>query len=136
MFETRLKSWYYTLALDKLLKKHLWIELISKLRFELFKLEVNSNKIHNNKNKSRSNGKKSFYYFNIDSYIRVITMIYYKRIKRKELQIWIVLIQTKNQNKILSKILSTSSLISCSSYLFNLQNKTSRQENLLSKIKM
>ena len=53
------------------------------MKFKLFKLEVNSNKIHNNKNKSQSNGNKPFYYFDIDSYTRVITMIYYKRIKKK-----------------------------------------------------
>ena len=33
------------------------------------------------KNKSQSNGKRPFYYFDIDSYTRIITMIYYTKIK-------------------------------------------------------
>ena len=35
------------------------------------------------KNKSQGNKKRPFYYFDIDSYTRVITMNYYTRIKRK-----------------------------------------------------
>ena len=94
-FETRLKSWKYTLALVKLLKAFMnWFDFKIEV-WIILNLKSNSNKIHNNKNKSQSNGKKPFYYFDIDSYTRVITMIYYKRIKRKELQIWIVLLQTK-----------------------------------------
>ena len=83
MFETRLKSWNYTLALDKLLKAFMnWVDFKIEV-WIILNLKSNSNKIHNNKNKSQSNGKKPFYYFDIDSYTRVNTMIYYKRIKRK-----------------------------------------------------
>ena len=61
-----------------------------------------------------------------------ITMIYYTRIKENKYKIEVTYYKLKIQNKILSK----SSLYSCSSHLSNLQNKTIRQENLLSKIKM
>ena len=60
--------------------------MISKLRFELFKLEVNSNKIHNNKNKSQSNKKKPFYCFDIDSYTRINYNDLLHKNKRKEIQ--------------------------------------------------
>ena len=73
----------YTLALDKLLKAFMnWVDFKIEV-WIILNLKSNSNKIHNNKNKSQSNGKKPFYYFDIDSYTRVNTMIYYKRIKRK-----------------------------------------------------
>ena len=55
--------------------------MISKFRFQLFKPKVKLKYIHNNKNKSQSNGRRPFYYFDIDSYTRIITMIYYTKIK-------------------------------------------------------
>ena len=37
------------------------------------------------KHKSQCNKKRPFYYFDIDSYTRVITLIYYTRIKGKRI---------------------------------------------------
>ena len=55
-------------------------------------------------------------------------MISYTRIKGKEIQSEIDLIQTKIQNKILSKFLSTSHLVLALLITSNLQNKTNKDK--------
>ena len=85
LLATRPKPCYYTLTLDKLLKNNIYeFELISKWRFKLFKLEVNSNKIHNNKDKSQGNKKEPFYCFDIDSYTRINYNDLLQKNKRKK----------------------------------------------------
>ena len=54
-----------------------------KMEVKLVKLEVKLKYIHDNKNKSQSNGKRPFYYFDIDSYTRVNYMDLLHKNKRK-----------------------------------------------------
>ena len=98
-------------------------------------LKSNSNKIHIMKHKSQSNGKRPFYYFHSDSYTRIIYKYLLHKKKRKEIQNWIDLLQTKIQNK--------SNLNSYLHLIFNLallifsnpQNKHQRQKKILLRLK-
>ena len=88
------------------------------------------------KNKSQCNKRDHFITLILIHTQGSITLIYYTRIKGKEIQSEIDLIQTKNGNKILTKILSTPCLHACSSHLSNLQNKQIDKKIFFVKIKM
>ena len=69
------------------------------------------------KNKSQGNKKRLFYYFDIDSYTRVITMIYYTKIKKENnYKFEVTYYKLKIQNKTYLNPIYISSQ-SCSSYL-------------------